>query len=55
MKGRRTQVMLYLDPSAADELRALKAATRIPMQELLREAVADLLKKHARELRKAKS
>lgn len=54
-KGNRILTSLYLDPPVMDDLRALSAHTRVPMAEYLREAVADLLKKHARDLRKAKA
>lgn len=54
MKGNRVLSSLYLDPPVIDDLRALSTATRIPMAVYLREAVDDLLKKYARELRKAK-
>lgn len=54
-KGNRILTSLYLDPPALEDLRALSAHTRVPMAEYLREAVADLLKKHGKDLRKAKS
>ena len=37
---------LYLEPSMADMLDALAVRTRVPKAVLLREAVADLLRKH---------
>lgn len=45
MKGNRVQTMVYLDPPVVDRLREIKDASRIPMQTLLREGVADLVKK----------
>jgi hypothetical protein len=40
------QQPLYLEPEKAELLARLSAATRIPKQVLLREAVDDLLAKH---------
>lgn len=54
MKGKRVLTSIYLDPPTIEALRILKDHTRIPMAEYLREAVDDLLKKHAPVLRKAK-
>jgi hypothetical protein len=53
-RGKRIMTSLYLDPPVVDDLRRLAAHTRIPMATYLREAVSDLLKKHARDLRRAK-
>lgn len=52
-KGKQTQVVGYYTPEAAEQLRRLSKATRIPQAALLREALDDLLKKHAGTLRKA--
>ena len=54
-KGKRVHADLYLDPGKHEQLHKLSAATRIPMAAYLREAVDDLLKKHAAALRKAKA
>jgi predicted DNA-binding protein len=54
MKGKRVLTSLYLDPPVNEDLKRLSAVTRIPMAVYLREAVDDLLKKYAKELRRAK-
>jgi len=53
VRGKRIMTNVYLDPPALAELKKLSAHTRIPMAAYLREAVEDLLKKHAKELRRA--
>jgi len=53
-KGKQVQVMGYFSPESAKQLKRLSEATRIPQAALLREALDDLLKKHAGALRKAK-
>jgi hypothetical protein len=53
-KGNQVQVLGYYSPDAAKQLRKLSEVTRIPQAALLREALDDLLKKHAGTLRKAK-
>lgn len=53
-KGKQVQVMGYYSPDAAKQLRRLSEATRIPQAALLREALDDLLRKHAATLRKAR-
>ena len=53
-KGKRVHADLYLDPERHHELQRLSAFSRIPMAAYLREAVDDLLKKHATTLKKAK-
>jgi len=53
-KGGQVQVMGYFSPEAAKQLRKLSETTRIPQAALLREALEDLLKKHATALRNAK-
>lgn len=45
---------VYLDPPVMQDLKALSAHTRISVAAYIREAVDDLLKKHGRELRKAR-
>lgn len=40
------QIACYLTPDQHEALKALSARTRIRMQEFLREAVDDVLKKH---------
>jgi hypothetical protein len=54
MKGNRVLMSLYLDPPVLADLKRLSANTRVPMAEYLREAVSDLLKKRAKDLRKPK-
>jgi hypothetical protein len=54
MRGKRELTSLYLDLDVIEDLRRLSAHTRIPVQAFLREAVADLLKKHATAVRRAK-
>jgi DNA-directed RNA polymerase subunit F len=46
---RLTQVALYVTPQQRAELKALSKRTRVPQQEYLREAVADVLKKYRKE------
>ena len=52
--GRRVATTIYLDPPVAEALKRLSEQTLIPQAAYLRKAVDDLLKKHARELRRAK-
>lgn len=52
-KGKQAQVMGYYSPEAAEQLRRLSKATRIPQAALLREALDELLKKYSGTLRKA--
>lgn len=52
-KGNRVHTDLYLDPEKHEELLKLKALTRIPVAEYLREAVDDLLQKYAATLKRA--
>lgn len=52
MKGNRVLTSLYLDPPAHAGLKRLSDTTRIPVAVFLREAIDDLLKKYAKELRK---
>ena len=51
-KGNQVQMVGYYSPEAAELLRRLSKATRIPQAALLREALDDLLKKYAGTLRK---
>jgi hypothetical protein len=51
-KGNQVQMVGYYSPEAAEQLRRLSKATRIPQAALLREALDDLLKKQAGTLRK---
>jgi predicted DNA-binding protein len=53
-KGKRTPITSYYEPVAAEQLKRLSEATRIPQAVYLREALDDLLKKYAATLRKAK-
>ena len=52
MRGKRIMTNVYLDPPALADLKRLSTHTRIPMAAYLREALEDLLKKHAKELRR---
>lgn len=54
MRGKRVMTNVYVDPPVLADLRALSAETRIPVAVYLREAIDDLLKKHARALRRAR-
>ena len=47
LKGRQAQVSLYLSLETLKEFKALAARTRIPQAALFREAIEDLLQKHA--------
>jgi predicted DNA-binding protein len=49
---KRTSTTVYLEPEQAERLKRLSEATRVPQAIYIREAVDDLLKKYARELRK---
>jgi predicted DNA-binding protein len=52
-KGNQTAVTGYYDPGAAQRLKALTKATRVPQSVYLREALDLLLEKYAATLRKA--
>jgi predicted DNA-binding protein len=52
-KGNQTAITSYYEPSAAQQLKRLSEATRVPQSAYLREALDDLLKKYAGTLRKA--
>ncbi|HEY4749692.1 MAG TPA: ribbon-helix-helix domain-containing protein [Steroidobacteraceae bacterium] len=52
-KGNQKQVMGYYSPEVVKRLKALSVATRVPQAAYLREALDDLLNKHAAALRKA--
>jgi predicted DNA-binding protein len=52
-KVNRVMTSLYLDPPVHRELKRLSEVTRVPVAVYLREALADLLKKYAKELRRA--
>jgi hypothetical protein len=52
-KGNQTAVTGYYDPGAAQRLKALSEKTRVSQTVYLREALDDLLKKYAAQLRKA--
>lgn len=52
-KGHQIQLAGYYAPEAVKQLKALSAATRVPQAVYLREALDDLLRKHATALRKA--
>ncbi len=51
-KGHQVQVMGYYPRELAEQLSELSDATRIPKAALLREALEDLLRKHAQIRRK---
>jgi len=44
---------VYLEPEQAEALRRLSDVTRVTQANYIREAIDDLLKKYAKELRKA--
>lgn len=50
---KRISTTVYLDPEHVDGLKKLADITRIPQAIFIREAIDDLLKKYAKELRKA--
>ncbi len=52
-KGTQSQITSYYNAEAVQKLKALSAATRVPQAAYLREALDDLLKKHAGTLRKS--
>ena len=52
-KGRKEQVSLYLPPELAARLRQLSEKTLVPQSAYFREAVEELLKRHADKLRPA--
>jgi predicted DNA-binding protein len=49
----RVSTTVYLEPEQAESLRKLSDATRVPQASYFREAIDDLLKKYAKEIRKA--
>lgn len=53
-KGKQAQVTSYYDPDAVQRLKRLSEATRVPQAAYLREALDDLLKKHAAKAHKTK-
>ena len=52
--GNQLKLASYYPPDLVSDLKRLSDATRIPQAAYLREALEDLLKKHAGALRKAK-
>jgi predicted DNA-binding protein len=50
----RTQTTVYLDPEHVEALKKLSDSTGIPQAMYIREAIDDLLKKYAKELRKVR-
>jgi predicted DNA-binding protein len=52
---KKSVTSVYLEPEQADSLRRLSEATRITQANYIREAIDDLLKKYAKELRKRTS
>jgi hypothetical protein len=53
--GNQLKLASYYPPELVTQLKRLSDATRVPQAAYLREALGDLLKKHATALRKAKS
>jgi predicted DNA-binding protein len=53
-KGNQAPITSYYDPAAVQRLKALSETTRVPQAVYLREALDDLLKKHAGALRRLK-
>lgn len=51
--GKQIRIVSYYTPEAVEKLDQVSAVTRITKAVLLREALDDLLKKHAAVLRKA--
>ena len=52
-KGKQVQICSSYPPEIAEQLQKLIDKTRVPLAVYMREAVEDLLKKHAAILRKA--
>ena len=52
-KGKQVQICSSYPPDLADQLQKLIDKTRVPLAVYMREAVEDLLKKHAATLRRA--
>lgn len=50
----RIATTVYLEREQAEALKALSEASRVAQANYVREAIDDLLKKYARELRKAR-
>lgn len=50
--GKQVKIVSYYTPEAIEQLNRLSGATRITKAVLLREALDDLLRKHASTLRK---
>jgi predicted DNA-binding protein len=55
MKGKRVMTSLYIDHAMHKALKTMSEQTRVPIAVYLREAVADLLIKHAAKKRTMKS
>jgi hypothetical protein len=53
-KGRQLQVCVSLPPEQVEQVKQLSAATRVPMAAYFREALEDLLRKYAAQLRRGK-
>ena len=53
-KGNQASLTGYYEPEAVKQLKTLSEVTRVPQSAYLREALDDLLKKYAAELRKAR-
>lgn len=53
-RGKLIQVSTYLSPELWEQLKTLAERTRVSQAAYFREAVEDLLKKYASELREAK-
>lgn len=50
---KKSATTVYLEPEQAEALRRLSDATRVTQANYIREAIDDLLKKYARELKRS--
>jgi hypothetical protein len=54
MRGKRQMTNVYVDPPVLEDLKKLSAHTRISAANYIREGIAMVLEKYAKELRRAK-
>jgi hypothetical protein len=54
MRGKRVMTNVYVDPPVLNDLKQLSAHTRISLANYIREGIALVLEKYAKELRRAK-
>jgi predicted DNA-binding protein len=54
MRGKQVQLTMSLPPELVRGLKLLSEGTRVPMAAYMREALEDLLKKHAAVLRRVR-